>query len=173
MKKLRFLLLDANVIIKLHELKLWDPIVERCDVFVAETVVREAQYFEGDAGHEAIDLTSYIESKRITSVGMTGSDVAKFRDGFSSDYLERIDPGEAESLAFLLSSNDPCQICSADAIVYRILGRLNRGEQGISLEEILHRTGLSTAVPHQYRRAFREHWTQEGQQDMIRSRGLR
>lgn len=173
MKKLRFLLLDANVIIKLFELKLWEQVVERCEIFVAETVVNEAQFFYDDVGQEAIDLSAYIGEKRITTVSMTTSEVAKFRNRFSPDYLEQIDPGEAESLAFLLASSDPCLFCSGDAIVFRILGRLNCGEQGLSLEEILQNTGLATTLPNQCRRAFREHWTKVGQKDMIRDIGLK
>ncbi|MEK6677652.1 MAG: hypothetical protein AABZ47_18615 [Planctomycetota bacterium] len=173
MKKLRFLLLDANVIIKLFELKLWEQVIERCEIFIAETVANEAQFFHDDVGQEAIDLSAYSTANKINVVSLTASDVAEFRDRFTPDYMERIDPGEAEALAYLLGSKDPCLLCSADAIVFRILGRLSCGEQGISLEEILQRTGLSTTVPIQYRRAFRDHWTKVGQQDMIRNVGLK
>ena len=52
--------------------------------------------------------------------------------------------------------------------MFRILGRLNRGDQGQSLEEILDRVGLSRTLPNQFRKATRERWTKQGQQDMIR-----
>lgn len=173
MKRLRFLLLDANVIIRLFELSLWKKIVETCDIIVAETVVEEAEFFFDDEGQHAIDLSADIKSNRITIASVPASDVAQFRDRFSPDYLERIDPGEAEALAFLLSSNDPCLLCSADAIVFRILGRLNRGEQGLSLEEVLDRVGLSRGLPNQFRKEARDRWTKQGQQDMIQHRGLK
>ncbi len=173
MMKLRFLLFDANVIIKLFELKLWDKVIEKCEILVAETVANEAQFCFDDVGQEAIDLAAYANAKKINFVSLTSDEVTRFRDRFTPGYLERIDPGEAEALAYLLGSKDPCLLCSADAIVFRILGRLSCGDQGISLEEVLQKTGLSTAVPNQYRRAFRDHWTKVGQQDMIRNVGLK
>ncbi len=38
MRKLRFLLLDANVIIQLFELGLWKNLIESCEVLLARTV---------------------------------------------------------------------------------------------------------------------------------------
>ena len=72
----------------------------------------------------------------------------------------------------MLLSSDPCFLCSSDAIVFRILGRLNRGEQGLSLEEALDRTGLSRALPSQFRKEARDRWTKQGEQDMIRGTGM-
>ncbi len=174
MKQLRFLLLDANIIIKLHELKLWGPIVERCEVLVAETVVKEAQYFEeSNEQQERIDLSSHIDANRITVVSRSPSDLQRFREQFTPDYLERLDPGETESLAYLLASDDPCLLCSSDAIVFRILGRLRRGEQGVSLEEVFQQTGLAKPLPRQFLQSFRDHWTRVGRQEMVRGVGLR
>lgn len=46
MKKFRLLLLDADVVIELFRLGLWDGIVERCDVHLARIVVEdEAQFY--------------------------------------------------------------------------------------------------------------------------------
>jgi len=50
---------------------------------------------------------------------------------FGPTYLERFDPGERESLAHLVTSADEYMICSADSIVFKVLGFLDRGEQGI------------------------------------------
>ncbi len=172
MKKLRFLLLDANVVIQLFELRLWQQIVERCEILLAETVVNEAQYCGAGEEQKLIDLTKDITERCITVVQVEVSAIDAFGGQFDPSYLEQIDPGEAESLAFLLSSSDPYLLCSSDAIVFRILGRLNRGEQGISLEEILEQTGLRKTLPKQYLCTFREHWTRIGQQDMIRGTGL-
>lgn len=173
MQKLRCLLLDANIIIKLFELGLWERVIERCELVVAETVVEEAQYFEDDETHQKIDLTPDLAANRVFLISMTATDMGSFFDRFSPDYLDQIDPGEAESLAFLLSSRDPCLLCSADAIVFRVLGRFNLGEQGISLEEIMQKIGPKAAIPNHYNRSFRESWTKVSQQDMIRGTGLK
>jgi hypothetical protein len=58
-------------------------------------------------------------------------------NSFDSSYIEKLDAGEAESLAYLMNAHDEHSICSADAIVYRVLGNVDRGHQGASLEEVL------------------------------------
>ena len=64
-------------------------------------------------------------------------------------------------------------ISSADKIVYRVLGNMNRGHQGISLEEILNRIGLTISqLPPQYRREFRERWTQVGLEERLNGIGF-
>jgi hypothetical protein len=39
MKKFSFLLLDANIVIELFRLGLWEKITDICDIHIAETVV--------------------------------------------------------------------------------------------------------------------------------------
>jgi hypothetical protein len=45
MKKFKLLLLDANVVIQAFKLGLWAKLIERCDVWLAATVVQEAAFF--------------------------------------------------------------------------------------------------------------------------------
>ncbi|MEY3226584.1 MAG: hypothetical protein RLZZ536_1203 [Planctomycetota bacterium] len=82
-----------------------------------------------------------------------------------------LDDGEAESLAYMVRQSTDFLISSGDAIVYRVLGNLNRGEQGISLEEILQKPGLGRSLQNPYTKRFREQYTRQGQQDMVRGRG--
>jgi hypothetical protein len=39
MKKFKLLLLDTNVVIKLFELDLWQNLIERCEIWLAGTVI--------------------------------------------------------------------------------------------------------------------------------------
>ena len=65
-------------------------------------------------------------------------------------------------------------ISSGDAIVYRVLGLLNRGEQGLSLEEILDSIGLRRSkLPWSCQKAFREKYTKEGELDSVLGKGLK
>jgi hypothetical protein len=65
-------------------------------------------------------------------------------------------------------------ISSADAIVFRVLGNLNQGESGVSLEELLIRIGLAKRnLPQQHTKKFRDHYTAMGAQERIQGRGLR
>ncbi len=75
-------------------------------------------------------------------------------------------------MAFLVHQNDDYRISSGDAIVHKVLGNLNLGDQGISLEEILGTCGLGRKIDgFQYTKAFREQLTRLGATDMVQGRG--
>ena len=65
-------------------------------------------------------------------------------------------------MAFLIDSPEQCLICSADKIVFRVLGNLKRSDQGISLEEVLQSVGLGIDLPWQFTKRFREEWARKG-----------
>jgi hypothetical protein len=61
MPRLKLVMLDANVIIKLHELELWDKLVASIDIHLAQTVIGEAQFWFNSAGErQEIDLRSVV-----------------------------------------------------------------------------------------------------------------
>jgi hypothetical protein len=97
--------------------------------------------------------------------------VESFRCGFDASYLEKLDDGEAESLAHLFKGGEERTICSADAIVFRVLGNMDRSEQGLSLEEVLQRSGLARQVAWPYTKKFREQWTRRGVEERLYGRG--
>jgi hypothetical protein len=172
MKKLRLLLLDANVIIQLFKIGIWGRLVEQCDIHLAQSVVGESQFYENDVGERSyISLEQDIASNKISVFDLPISNLIDFKKQFDRIYLDRLDPGECESLAFLCLSDQTYMICSADAIVYRILGNLNRPEQGLSLEEVLTIIGLGRALPRQFTKSFRISNTKQGQQDSIQGKG--
>lgn len=173
MKPLSCLLFDANIIIYLFELGIWDVVVAGCDLQIARTVVQEAQFYVRDGRQETIDLEPYVTDGRIHVFDATPADMAAFRGQFDAEYLERLDPGETECLAYLLLASSEHLLCSADAIVYRVLGNLDRGEQGISLEEILAKLGRSRKIRPQFTKDFRKRCTQEGVTARLQGRGLK
>ncbi len=120
-----------------------------------------------------IDLSPLISSGTITVFDVSVSELKVFRDQFDPTYLGDLDDGESESLAYMVKQPPEFLISSGDAIVYRVLGNLNRCEQGISLEEILQKLGLGRTVQNPYTKRLREQYTRQGQQDMIRGRGRR
>jgi len=125
MKRWSFLLLDANIIIALFKQGLWDRVVAECDLYISETVVGEAHFFEDDKGaRHDFDLGPHIANGSIKEFSVPAADVKTFVDTFGLDYIEKLDAGEAESLAYLEHASDDHPICSADAIVFRVLGNL-------------------------------------------------
>ncbi len=173
MSRLKLLILDACVVIQLHEMNCWDLILQRCDVFLSEIVAKLEVRFD-DANGIRINLNPAIQAGSIQVFAVEKKKVDGFRDQFDAEYLKLLDDGEAESLALLFASRDDYMISSADRIVYRVLGNLHRREQGISLEKILNRLGSTpSSLPRQYRKIFREEWSEIGYQDRMRGIGFR
>jgi hypothetical protein len=179
MPKSRLVLLDANVVIGLFELKLWDALVARHEVLIAETCVGESLWYEDGEHRIDIDLAPYIADNRITTVSADLSAVQAFSKRFEPNYLEKLDPGELESLTHLLATENPapptapCQICSGDRIVYRVLGNLGKSELGISLEELMCGMGRTMKMSWRFTKAFREDATDQGFKERMRGLGVK
>jgi hypothetical protein len=167
-KLVRLLLLDANVVLELHRLKLWDAVADRCELVLAGTVVGESQFIEEDGERIEIDLTPDIKGGKVRIVQVDLKIAAAFRARFKKTFLERLDAGEQESLAHLAEVERDCLICSADAIVWRTLGALALRDHGRSLEEILSQIGLGRAVDEHFTKAFRERYTAQGFAEALR-----
>ena len=135
MTRSRLILLDANVVIQILSLGIWKQVVERCDLIIAQTVIDEVQFFETPSGREYVDWPELLAIGTVRVESLPAAEVTKYCDQFGYGYYEKLDPGEAESLA-LLGKDAESRICSADKIVWRVLGNTNAVERGISLEEV-------------------------------------
>lgn len=80
MKRFRWLLLDANVVIELFRQGIWDRVVGLCDISLSRTVAeQEAHFFEDDEGERRdFDLRPYAEDGRIRVFDVSTSELAKF-----------------------------------------------------------------------------------------------
>ncbi len=160
MPALKLLILDANEVIYLHETGLWQAVLSRCEVYLARTVAEvEARFYRGSQADEIIDLSDDISQGRVKVFERTITELKSFTELFDPVYL--------------VQSKDTYLVSSGDAIVFRVLGLLNRSDQGISLEEVLQKVGLGRAVTRQYTKRFRERYAREGEQDTLRGRGLK
>lgn len=172
MKRFQFLLLDAGPIIKLFEQGLWNDFIQRCDVTISQTVANEAKWASQEFEDIRIDLEPYAEQELVRIIDVDLSTVKNFYQKFDLKYKVIIHPGEKETLAFLCDSPEDWHVCAADGAVFRVLGLLGKGEQGISLEEILKEVGLYKKVEWKYTKKFREKHTRMGQQDSIQGHSI-
>ena len=175
MPRLKLLLFDANVVIELHRLGLWGKVIDQCDIYLTRTVAYdESQFWEDDCGQRYyFDLNNDIENGKIECIDISNLQLSKFFAKFSPVYLEKLDPGEAESLALLVLRQEKWLISSADIIVYKVLGSLAMGDRGVSLEEVLISIGMKrNDLDWQYTRRFREKYTKKGERDGITGLGL-
>jgi hypothetical protein len=181
MKKLQFLLLDAGPIIKLFELGIWDKFVEKCEAIISQTVANQAERVGNELGIE-LDIEPYRTQGLVKIFDLDPKISKAFCDKFDLQYRAEIHPGEKETLAFLYNSKEPHKVCSADKAVFRVLGLLGRGEQGISLEEITNKVGLQIGIKWakvspknfdwwKFTKKFREVYTQKGQIDAVQGHG--
>ncbi|MGC9454003.1 MAG: hypothetical protein ACP5HU_03990 [Phycisphaerae bacterium] len=171
-KKFRLLLLDACVVIELFKRGIWEDVLDRCEIHLARTVVDEAHFYEDDLGERHyFDLLEYEADGKIAVFDVPLTEIRNFLSRFGPSYMESLHDGEAESLAYLFNSSEPCLICSADKIVYRVLGNTNKGEQGISLQEILEQVGLGRKLSKPFGKQYREYWTGKGMQEGLRDQG--
>jgi len=174
MKKFRFLLLDAGPIIKLFELGIWEKFIERCDVTISSTVAVEAKWASQEYKDVKINLDTYKEKIKIieTELSLASTFYTKLPNTYKDDV--EVQDGEVQTLAFLCDSSLDWRLCSADHVVFRILGLLGKGEQGRSLEEKT-RIRWDKITPRdedwKYTKKFREKWTFEGQKDFIQGQG--
>ncbi len=175
MKRFKCLLLDANVVIKLFELGLWDALVSQSEVHLSGIVAGEADYYEDSQGtRHDINLAPYLSSGRVQLFSHSATDLKKFRESFDPIYVEKLDAGETESLVHLLYGiEEGTYLCSADAIVFRVLGNLKLSERGVSLEELLGRFKWQRNLDPHFRREFRLRWSQEGLGDSMFGGGFR
>jgi hypothetical protein len=169
MKRFKCLLLDANVVIKLFSLGLCDALVKQCEIHLSEIVVTESNFFEDSEGNRHdIDLAAHIRHGQIQIFSHKSSDLNKFRNSFDSIYLEKLDPGETESLVHLLSNEgEEFYLCSGDAIVFRVLGNLKITKKGVSLEEILDQFGWRRSLESCFTKNWRQQWSQTGLGDSM------
>ena len=173
MKKPRLTLLDANVVIYLFKLGIWESVTERCEVHLARTVVHEAHFYEDDEERRDFDLEAHARQGRIRIFDVLPSQLGEFRSQFGPQYFEKLHAGETESLAFLVRDPVVGRLCSADGIVFRVLGNLQLGEASVSLEQLLREIGLSRPLPRQFTEAFRKRWLAKGFEERMRGIGLR
>lgn len=175
MPKFQLLLLDAGIVIELFRLELWEKVIEKYEITLSEIVAKEEVKFweEDDGSLHSIDLDPFIQSGQVQCIAVPLQQIQEFSQQFDPFYLERFDPGETESLAYLMQCSNEGSICSGDGIVFKVLGRLAKTEQGISLEELLQKIGLRRSLDWAFTESFRDKYTQEGQQDQLRGRGLK
>jgi len=140
---LRLWLLDADVIIDLLSLGLFDTLVDRHEIFAGQSVIDEVKSYWNDRSKVLINFRrQYIESGRVKELSATASEIDKLViSKMPSLWVNTIDIGEIESLAILVKEEE-LVFCSCDAAAIRALPFLDASERGISLENLIASSGL-------------------------------
>lgn len=168
-------LLDANVVIKAHELGIWLQLTERYELILPGTVIRdEARYFKtAKRVRKPIRLQELVAKGEITELIATAEELASVHAVFSSWFLETLDPGEAEALALLKANKAPgAHFCTSDAPAIKALAMIRMSKQGISMETLLVKVGLKKNLERQYTEDFFRTNIRLGQIAQVTGEGL-
>lgn len=160
-------ILDTGVVIEAFRTNSWTALIGRYSIVLSRTVVNETLfYIDLQGARVPINLASCEANKSISVIEVTTRELSAFLKRFDPSYAERLHAGELESLCFLLEkAGANGKICSADSIVYKVLGKMRLSDQGISLEELLVAAGCPKTLQERFQKSFRERWSREGFSD--------
>ncbi|MBW2560564.1 MAG: hypothetical protein JRE40_06870 [Deltaproteobacteria bacterium] len=134
MKKL--LLLDADVIIDLHTLGLFEKITKTYEVSVTRTVVDEARYFKREGKKHTIDITD-----SVTVISDVDIDSLKKVQGEAKEARLGIDPGELESIAYLSNAEEEVTFCTCDKAAIKLISYMELETKSMSVEKAVKGAG--------------------------------
>ena len=135
-------LLDADVIIDLLSLDVFDRLAGSHEIFAASTVIDEVRFFKRSDEKHPVDLQQqYVSSGLVKELSASPDEIKEVLTKLPAINHENIDPGELESLA-ILSREEGLIFCSCDAAAIRALPFLDLSDKGISVESLLKSSGL-------------------------------
>ena len=141
-------LLDADVIIKLLELDVFDRLADKHELHVAATVVDEVKYYRRDGQKVRVDFRSvYVASGRVVEATATVVQMQEVINRLPPLKQQVIHAGELESLAVLVQRED-LTLCTFDAAAIRTLPFLDASDRSVSAERLLQSSGLKLSPGH-------------------------
>ena len=135
----RLLLPDADVVIGLHELNLWNKVLNCCQIYLASTVIQEVQHYWNSAGERIlIDLAPHITSGKIIVLDGSPEIQAEILNKLIKSNLDGLHAGELESIAIIYTKDIiDLQFCIKERAAIKAVAFLNLKESSISVEQAL------------------------------------
>lgn len=174
------ILADADVIIELHSLGIWDQFTIQCKVVTTDYIQQnEAKYFKSNRGNftVAIDLSSYIQNGQISTLSANASDLVPIYETFNTLFLDTLDQGEIEAIALIIAGkNQNAILCSGDGPAIQAMAMIGKSAAVISLQKVLEKTGFTRSVrslQHNFLEDNFEKHKSQGSQKLITGSGLK
>ena len=167
------LLLDADVIIDLHRLGVWNTIVQKHTIHIPSIILhKEAYYYEDSSGTiHPIELEKEIGTK-IHELSCLPEELARFIEQFDYNVREGLHDGEKEALVLLQKQKD-LLLCTCDKAAIKALALLDLSRQGISFENLLNKSGISQKIEQKHTEKYFKLWLTEGSIMKIQDSGLK
>ncbi|MHC9538283.1 MAG: hypothetical protein AB9903_02050 [Vulcanimicrobiota bacterium] len=138
-------LLDADIIIDLLSMGIFNHLVRNHKVHVATTVINEIKYYSDGGSKRRINFRrEFVDSGLVEEHSATHNDLLILCEKLPQNRLDRIHSGEIESFAVLLNE-ESLMFCSCDAAVIRTLPWLGMSHRGISAEKLVKESGLKAS----------------------------
>ena len=142
MTRLKLWLLDADVIIDLLSIGVFDKLVACHEIYAASTVINEVRFFKRGGEKYSVDLRrQYVDRDLLKEHTASSDEIRAILSKLPVLTRESIDPGELESMA-ILDREESLIFCSCDAFAIRALPFLDLSGRGISVETLLKSSGL-------------------------------
>jgi len=172
--KRKYVLLDANVVIESHKLRVWSNLKSSYKLVLPAAVSkREALFYFVGNQKRIIKLRAEIDRSEIVELEATVGDLASLYTVFEQFYLDILDPGEFEALALLQAGKAiETSFCTSDAPAIKALAMMHMSHLGISLETMLARIGLTKNLDQQFTEEFFKHNLKMGQLNLVTGWGL-
>lgn len=168
---LKYLSLDANVIIYLHEIGLWKAFAKRFEVYVSATVANEVSFYPGEFGKQ-IPINLKNEKINILEMNVTEAKrmVYSIIDKFTGPDIHL---GEIESIALMMKKQyENLKLCTGDGAAIKAACLLGIKDRTISLEEAMTQGGMKKKIKNQYTKKTMKKWKKRGETDFIQGVGL-
>jgi len=140
------LALDANIIIELHVLGVWEILAGKHQIIVTDTVLAEVDHFREPATGDRSQINKPADVIPCVNINNPDPvDLVAITGLFNDVFLERMHPGEREIIALAYANKLPedCNICSADVPAIEALALIDKKHMGISFEVVLQSAGTT------------------------------
>jgi predicted nucleic acid-binding protein len=174
---LRYVLLDANIIIEAYRLGIWQNLTDRTEISVPSVVISDEALFysrrEG-AVPKAIQLSDLVRLGKIREVTATTDQIRDVLSLFDRVFVQGIHAGELEALALMNTGELPdTSFCSADQVAIQALAMIGCADTGISMEKLLRQAGLQQSLERQFTDGFFRQHLELGKANRITGQGMR
>jgi len=131
----KLLLLDADVIIDLHALDLFEKVSKSYNICLTQIVFEEARYYKKGGAKIAIDIkdATIVEDVDLESLRKVKSEAKEARLG--------IDPGESTSIAYLMQAEQEITFCTCDQAAIKLIAYMELEQKSISMKKPLRTAG--------------------------------
>jgi hypothetical protein len=130
------LLLDADVVIDLHALSLFEKISKAYNIKLTRQVSKEAKYYYQGDERIPIDI-----GQKVTIIKDVAVECLQMVQEGAKKAILSIDPGETTLIACLLQGREDTTLCLFDEAAIKLISYMGLEKKAISLEKALRNAG--------------------------------